>query len=199
MDPLAEKYYYVSPYVYCLNDPLNRIDPDGQTDWRLVAAGALATVSGVGTLAGVIVTEVGTAAVATPLCAFVAVEGFTAIGLGVSTMMVGFLSEPSEKTDLLLENMPTSALNTLTKSADIVAGNENHEIETTVSVLSAGIGSVSGLFKVIKGGAINPLSAVGNVADWISLMLQSNSNSNSDQDNESQNDDNDDKDDSDDK
>lgn len=39
MDPLAEKYYYVSPYVYCLNDPLNRIDPDGQTDWRLVATG----------------------------------------------------------------------------------------------------------------------------------------------------------------
>ncbi len=32
MDPLAEKYYNVSPYVYCGNNPINRIDPDGR-DW----------------------------------------------------------------------------------------------------------------------------------------------------------------------
>jgi len=30
MDPLAEKYYSVSPYAYCANDPVNRIDPDGR-------------------------------------------------------------------------------------------------------------------------------------------------------------------------
>lgn len=29
-DPLAEKYYHVSPYVYCLNNPVNAIDPDGK-------------------------------------------------------------------------------------------------------------------------------------------------------------------------
>ena len=34
MDPLAEKYYGVSPYVYCGNNPINRIDPDGK-DWRV--------------------------------------------------------------------------------------------------------------------------------------------------------------------
>jgi RHS repeat-associated protein len=32
MDPLAEKYYSVSPYAYCANNPVNRIDPDGM-DW----------------------------------------------------------------------------------------------------------------------------------------------------------------------
>ena len=32
MDPLAEKYYNVSPYVYCGGNPVNRIDPDGM-DW----------------------------------------------------------------------------------------------------------------------------------------------------------------------
>ena len=32
VDPLAEKYYNVSPYVYCAGDPVNRFDPDGR-DW----------------------------------------------------------------------------------------------------------------------------------------------------------------------
>lgn len=29
MDPLCEKYYDVSPYVYCKGDPINLFDPDG--------------------------------------------------------------------------------------------------------------------------------------------------------------------------
>ena len=29
MDPLAEKYYDISPYAWCGNNPVNRIDPDG--------------------------------------------------------------------------------------------------------------------------------------------------------------------------
>ncbi|MDR1552012.1 MAG: RHS repeat-associated core domain-containing protein [Prevotellaceae bacterium] len=28
-DPLAEKYYSISPYAYCGNNPVNRIDPNG--------------------------------------------------------------------------------------------------------------------------------------------------------------------------
>lgn len=30
-DPLAEKYYDVSPYSYCAGDPVNLVDPDGTT------------------------------------------------------------------------------------------------------------------------------------------------------------------------
>jgi len=30
VDPLAEKYPGISPYVYCNNNPINAIDPDGQ-------------------------------------------------------------------------------------------------------------------------------------------------------------------------
>ena len=33
MDPLAEKYYAVSPYAYCHNNPIIRIDPDGRADY----------------------------------------------------------------------------------------------------------------------------------------------------------------------
>ena len=29
MDPLAEKYYHISPYAWCGNNPVNRVDPDG--------------------------------------------------------------------------------------------------------------------------------------------------------------------------
>lgn len=39
MDPKAEKYYDVSPYAYCGNNPVNRIDPDGK---EVVAADILA-------------------------------------------------------------------------------------------------------------------------------------------------------------
>ena len=34
MDPLCEKYYDLSPYVYCHNNPINRIDADGEDDYR---------------------------------------------------------------------------------------------------------------------------------------------------------------------
>jgi RHS repeat-associated protein len=30
MDPMADKYGYLSPFTYCLNNPLNIVDPDGR-------------------------------------------------------------------------------------------------------------------------------------------------------------------------
>jgi len=41
MDPLCEKYYNVSPYVYCHSNPVMRIDPDGKDDWMLRKSGQL--------------------------------------------------------------------------------------------------------------------------------------------------------------
>ena len=33
IDPLCEKYYGVSPYVYCRNSPVKHVDPDGREIW----------------------------------------------------------------------------------------------------------------------------------------------------------------------
>ena len=38
IDPLAEKYYYISPYAYCANNPVNAIDTDGKWVWPVVSA-----------------------------------------------------------------------------------------------------------------------------------------------------------------
>ena len=41
MDPMVEKYYEWSPYTYCKNNPINRIDPDGKDDYLLEPRGRL--------------------------------------------------------------------------------------------------------------------------------------------------------------
>ena len=39
MDPHAESYYDVTPYGYCHNNPMNKIDPTGMDDYKLNADG----------------------------------------------------------------------------------------------------------------------------------------------------------------
>jgi len=36
IDPCAEKDYSISPYAYCENNPVNRIDPDGREPWNIL-------------------------------------------------------------------------------------------------------------------------------------------------------------------
>ena len=39
MDPLCEKYYDVTPYGYCHNDPVNVFDPIGMDEWEINSKG----------------------------------------------------------------------------------------------------------------------------------------------------------------
>ena len=35
VDPMAEKYYHISPYVFCLDNPVRMVDRDGKDPWDL--------------------------------------------------------------------------------------------------------------------------------------------------------------------
>ena len=39
MDPLAEKYYFISPYAFCSNNPVNFVDMDGMDIWNVYENG----------------------------------------------------------------------------------------------------------------------------------------------------------------
>ena len=44
-DPLAEDYYSISPYVYCLNNPIKNIDPDGRIPLQVIT-GVVGAIGG---------------------------------------------------------------------------------------------------------------------------------------------------------
>ena len=46
-DPLAEEYYGISPYAYCLGNPLSHIDDDGQMPQAVVGAIVGAAIGGI--------------------------------------------------------------------------------------------------------------------------------------------------------
>jgi RHS repeat-associated protein len=45
VDPLAEKYYSISPYVYCGNNPISRIDTNGREWTYVVGANGHTTIN----------------------------------------------------------------------------------------------------------------------------------------------------------
>ena len=43
-DPLSEKYYGISPYAFCNNNPVNFVDPDGEDVWEINSNGIITWV-----------------------------------------------------------------------------------------------------------------------------------------------------------
>jgi RHS repeat-associated protein len=141
IDPEAEKYYPISPYAYCGGNPVNHIDPNGMTDWKLLRKGVETIISGAGTaLVGIGLTGLtdGTAAPAGGV--LLIVEGVSSVGIGAAMSIDGVVSNPSEQTKEVAENLPTSPSNALAKSADKVVGNKNHEVERTVDAAWTAVG-----------------------------------------------------------
>ncbi len=58
VDPRAFKKSWLSPYVYCSNNPKNRFDPDGREDWLAFTKssfGLIGSIGGIGTGFGIMV------------------------------------------------------------------------------------------------------------------------------------------------
>ena len=134
-DPLSEKYYGISPYAFCHDNPINRIDPDGRADWELVLKGALTTAAGASTFVGGMAAIGASGGLAAGIGVLGIISGNTSIGIGISMMTVGLISDPSSKTQEMKDKLPTDLKSILSKSADIILENENNEIENSVSII----------------------------------------------------------------
>lgn len=141
IDPMAEKYYSVSPYAYCHLNPLNRIDYDGKVDWRLIKKGAVGLGAGAGSaIAGAVITG-GTVGAASPAGAIMVVDGVVGILLGTTYILTGLLTSPSKENDKLMEVGPSDVTNTFAKSSDLMMNNQHHEFEIGTDLLKIGISS----------------------------------------------------------
>ena len=107
------------------------------------------TLMGVGTALGGGTITAGSAGTASLLGLFLVVEGTGQAGIGLSYMLAGLLEDPEHYSEEEIKNLPGSPSNALAKGVDEAVGNENHEIETTVSVITAAI-STPTLFKQTK-------------------------------------------------
>ena len=136
IDPLAEKYPGVSPYAYCKENPVNRVDSDGRIDWKLTGKGILVTISGIGGIVAGASVVAGSAGLMGGLGAFMITGGYFSTGVGLSLLTIGLMTDPSEKNDEIMKTMPTELSEIFTKPLDIILENDNNQIENTMSTMS---------------------------------------------------------------
>ena len=164
MDPLCEKYYSISPYAYCAGDPVNLVDPSGMTDWRAVGKGALTMIGGIGTTAGGIALATGTGGAATPISAYLVIEGGSEVAFGFGILLAGLVSDNSEDDTERIMQIPTGMTNTVAKAVDIVTGDENHTAERITdavqTVVTAGT-SIPGTIGKVSRGLISVSNTIG--------------------------------------
>ena len=159
MDPLVEKYYGISPYAYCANDPVNRVDPDGMIDKEWLKKGGMTFGAGLLTTVGggiAIASEVG----AIP-GAYAISTGIPSMGLGLGMIAIGLFTDPTPEGREKMEKTPTGVLNGFGKASDIVLGTENHEMEKIANMTDAiiGLGTLSKPQNIIES-AINGFTIV---------------------------------------
>ena len=163
IDPLAEKYYGISPYAYCSGNPINRVDPEGMIDRKMLIKGGEAIASGAGSLIGASLLTAGTSGGAAPFVGFLVVEGASSLGIGVAFVITGLMTDPSDSNDFVTENIPTSGTNALSKAADVIAGNEYHEIEDVTSLATSLVGLKTGISLTTPKNALGTILTVGQI------------------------------------
>ena len=127
MDPLAERSYHISPYVYCSGDPINRIDPDGMFDGKKVWRGVGLTLTGIGITAysgGVLAGTDGIAA-AFGYSALL-FDGIGTIVAGIEQIAEGCATDPSASGENQFQ--VDSPFGITAQTLDLALGNENNEL-----------------------------------------------------------------------
>ena len=128
IDPMFDRHYDWSPYVYVLDNPIINVDLYGYTDWAMVLKGVATAVGGVGgTVAGVglVLTPTGVGQVGGAGLMAVSVP---ATGLGVGMIVAGFVDNGTG------EKIPGGVGEAIGMAGDKVVGNENGELRAVGAV-----------------------------------------------------------------
>ncbi len=140
IDPLAEKYYHISPYAYCAGNPVNVIDPDGEAAHVFVGALVGAMIEGgIAIYHGKSAREVAGAAVRG------AIEGgVIAATLGVSAGASLATVAIKETAKIVAKDAAKSALASAVGSVaeQLIA---DQSVDTKEVAKAAGIGAATGL------------------------------------------------------
>jgi RHS repeat-associated protein len=146
VDSKAEDYYSWSPYAYCRNNSICRIDPDGRADWEAVGEGAVATLGG-GLLAAVGVglcsTGIGVLGGGT-----LVILGTGIASVGAAKTFCGLVSDNSPQSKQALNRLPASAIETVGIIASEATGDKNAKtiatgVDLVISALTTNFKSIS--------------------------------------------------------
>ena len=155
-DPLSEKYYPVSPYAYCSNDPLNRFDPDGRADFKKIGWGLFNAGAGLATAIGGGFVAVGSSGTAGLLGGAMISEGIAQIGLGLSQVILGFADDRvSEEV-----NVPSTSLGAVGMALDEIQDTGTQTFEAAGDLVTS-VATMS-----------NPLEAKSTIEAAIGLVSQ---------------------------
>ncbi|MCQ2115101.1 MAG: RHS repeat-associated core domain-containing protein [Bacteroidales bacterium] len=167
-DPMAEKYYDVSPYGYCHNVPIMNVDPTGTVDWNTVGSGVLAIAGGVCTFSFCLGANLESGGIASALLVPFAIEGLGSIGLGTSYVISGILSTPAENDQS--SNLIMSPSNGLAKSVAQIMNIDSAPLEGAT-------GFMVGILSCINGHPI--FTAISMSTTVLPIIFDSNEENNS--------------------
>jgi RHS repeat-associated protein len=160
-DPILFGSGNLDLYGYCLNDPINLIDPWGLVKWGTVFKGSVAAVAGgLSVYGGALLSMTGAGAV---VGVPAVVGGAVSIGWGVSQIIIGFTDN-----ELNLPKPSVASLTTLVATG----GDVDRACEADLIVDTLSLGARGG---TMAGRMVSNLELVGVAVDFVDVSIQATS------------------------